>query len=448
MSFERAEMDWLLNLWETEPVPWREPVLFMYLRYVEGCIIRRVSYWTPERCCLQVRGAAKRGEWIGRRALHDVSGCGERRARNLIDERTLWADPYRPCPGLADASADGEDCGADETLCPGSAGDASRVCPAGDGNDADEHTQDGPGSVPPVSRVGSRVGPDRAVTSARDHRSPSDTFMQENTTPPAHAGPPRAEPGSTTEAPPHGPSPATPVPGADRRDRQEPPGSDTPDAPAEPATLAARGPRTRRDAGGDGSGKPDVAELYRLYRARHPRKALTATPDDRKHLARMLTEAGSPDAAALYLDWIHEADDDRARQVRGEAPWPDGRISPMLSLEELARKVGSRLPHAEAWAVRGRRSPVVSGGSAPPTMQPDEAGALWDWAMGEVKAKGRTRGAEEVFTAAEPRRARAAVVIRDLGLWSRMCDQPEHFLKPERQRFIGAFNAAQKREAM
>ena len=198
MSFERAEMDWLLNLWETEPVPWREPVLLMYLRYVEGCIIRRVSYWTPERCCLQVRGAPKRGEWIGRRALHDVSGCGERRARNLIDERALWADPYRPCPGLADASADGEDCGADETPCPGSADDASLVCPAGDGNDTDEHTQNGPGSVPPVSRVGSRVGPDRAVTSARDHRSPSDTFMIEDTTPPAHAGPPRAELGSHT----------------------------------------------------------------------------------------------------------------------------------------------------------------------------------------------------------------------------------------------------------
>lgn len=161
-----------------------------------------------------------------------------------------------------------------------------------------------------------------------------------------------------------------------------------------------------------------------------------------------MTEAGTLDAAALYLDWIHEADDERARQVRGEAPWPDGRLTVMLSLEELARKVGSRLPHAEAWAARGRRPPVTSGGSAPPVTRPDDGVDLWDWAMGEVKAKGRTRGAEEVFTVADPRKARAAAVIRDLGLWSRMCDQPEHFLKPERQRFIEALNSARKLEAM
>lgn len=358
------------------------------------------------------------------RELAERWGWTRTRTHELIADAPGWADEARPWGWRA----------ADKKRTTG-------------GQEADTANGRTPTNIETADKIRTAGGQDpdsRAdPISAPLHPSP-----HEDTQPPADAGPPRAEPGSTTEAPPHGPSPATPVPGADRRDRQEPPGSDTPDAPAEPATLAARGPRTRRDAGGDGSGKPDVAELYRLYRARHPRKALTATPDDRKHLARMLTEAGSPDAAALYLDWIHEADDDRARQVRGEAPWPDGRISPMLSLEELARKVGSRLPHAEAWAVRGRRSPVVSGGSAPPTMQPDEAGALWDWAMGEVKAKGRTRGAEEVFTAAEPRRARAAVVIRDLGLWSRMCDQPEHFLKPERQRFIGAFNAAQKREAM
>jgi hypothetical protein len=29
-----------------------------------------------------------------------------------------------------------------------------------------------------------------------------------------------------------------------------------------------------------------------------------------------------------------------------------------------------------------------------------------------------------------------------------MCDQPEHFLKPERQRFIEALNSARKLEAM
>lgn len=192
----------------------------------------------------------------------------------------------------------------------------------------------------------------------------------------------------------------------------------------------------------------DAADLYRAYQARHPRKPIEATPDDRKHLARLLTEAGGLTEAVLYLDWIHESTDDRALQCQGRALWPDGKARAMLSLEELSRKVGSRLPHAQAWADRGRKAADTTT-PPPPVSEPGDAERGWSWAMELIKRKGRNEGAVMLFgDHADARRTRTAETIRELGIWARMCDNPEHFLRPERERFLATYGATTRQEAM
>jgi hypothetical protein len=112
----------------------------------------------------------------------------------------------------------------------------------------------------------------------------------------------------------------------------------------------------------------DEDTLYAAYRGFRPRIPPTPTPDTRKHLRRILTEAGGIEPAGLYLAWTFQSQDERALQVQGKAPWPGGRLNAMLSLEELGRHVGSRMPMAEAWDARGRRSgPQAPPGQAPRT---------------------------------------------------------------------------------
>jgi hypothetical protein len=110
----------------------------------------------------------------------------------------------------------------------------------------------------------------------------------------------------------------------------------------------------------------DEDTLYAAYRGFRPRIPPTPTPDTRKHLRRILTEAGGIEPAGLYLAWTFQSQDERALQVQGKAPWPGGKVNPMLSLEELGRHIGSRMPMAEAWDARGRRN----GPQAPPGQAP------------------------------------------------------------------------------
>lgn len=110
----------------------------------------------------------------------------------------------------------------------------------------------------------------------------------------------------------------------------------------------------------------DADTLYNAYRVHHPRKGLTASPDDRKSLARILCEAGSVERAVLYIAWVHESDDHYARQLRGKAPI-DGTCTVHLALSSLERKVDARCMAADAWEARGR--------TAAPTAEDVEAAA-------------------------------------------------------------------------
>jgi hypothetical protein len=111
-----------------------------------------------------------------------------------------------------------------------------------------------------------------------------------------------------------------------------------------------------------------VADLYAVYHTARPRTAPTATPDTRKHLRRILVECGNDlDSASLLLVWHFQSQDERARQARGEIPWPgDGKPRAMMALEQIASKVGSRLEMAREWDARGRREdpPAVFGRAA------------------------------------------------------------------------------------
>jgi hypothetical protein len=107
MSFERLELDWLLDLWEATPTPWPRPLVLAWMRYADGCVLRGVRYWVPARCCTQVRSAAHAGERPGRRAVADVTGLGEKAARLIHERIELWRDPYREEAGARVGSQEG-----------------------------------------------------------------------------------------------------------------------------------------------------------------------------------------------------------------------------------------------------------------------------------------------------------------------------------------------------
>lgn len=118
---------------------------------------------------------------------------------------------------------------------------------------------------------------------------------------------------------------------------------DTQEAPA-PA-VAPSAPR-----------KPDdAAALHAVYRGHRPRVAVTPTPDSRKALSRILAECGDLDAAATYLAWAFESQDEHARQLRGDAPWPGGQVLARCDPVSLSRNIPPRLAAAQAWDARGRR---------------------------------------------------------------------------------------------
>jgi hypothetical protein len=89
--------------------------------------------------------------------------------------------------------------------------------------------------------------------------------------------------------------------------------------------------------------------VYGAWRAYHPRAAETPTPDATKLLGRLLIEAGGLDGAMLLMEWAHVGTCERARQLRGEHPWPDGRRTVYTDLGSLSRHVASRLEMAHDW---------------------------------------------------------------------------------------------------
>ena len=127
--------------------------------------------------------------------------------------------------------------------------------------------------------------------------------------------------------------------------------------------------------------KPDPEQdLYDVWRACHPRcRALTPTPANRKALRAILVECGSPDAAGVYVAWAHQSQDAHARQLRGEDPWLDGKLTERSDLVSLSRNIPPRLSQAEAWEARGRTGPA-------PAMMVTTGAAVTAWSALAGKA--------------------------------------------------------------
>jgi hypothetical protein len=117
-----------------------------------------------------------------------------------------------------------------------------------------------------------------------------------------------------------------------------------PPPPPEPARAP---PRARKATAADKAA--DALAVYGAWRAYHPRAAETPTPDATKLLGRLLIEAGGLDGAMLLMEWAHVGTCERARQLRGEHPWPDGRRTVYTDLGSLSRHVASRLEMAHDW---------------------------------------------------------------------------------------------------
>lgn len=119
-----------------------------------------------------------------------------------------------------------------------------------------------------------------------------------------------------------------------------------------------------------------IRTVYEAYRLTHPRKSPTVSPGDRKLIRTILGECGGTTAAqldeatenaALLIEWVAQAQDERARQMRGEAPWPGGDLTKRDDLDSLSRHVEPRLLMALAWRDRGRRDePPPLRRAAPP----------------------------------------------------------------------------------
>ena len=105
-----------------------------------------------------------------------------------------------------------------------------------------------------------------------------------------------------------------------------------------------------------------------MWRASHPRAALTPTPATRRALKAILTEAGAD--AGVYLAWVAQSADHDARRLRGEAPWPGGEVIARTDLESLSRHIPARLPLALAWDKRGRTAGPVRVSARPAAVSP------------------------------------------------------------------------------
>ena len=151
-GWDRIEAEWLAEILEALPRPWPEAAALAWLRHAHRLAARGRPYWLPQGVAPQIAAAARRGEAPGRRALAEVSGLPERSCRRIM-ESDGWLDPL----DTADTPAEGR---------PGSVPPASRV-PSRVRPGYEEQNQpltdiDRPESVPPASRVPSRVRPDRA----------------------------------------------------------------------------------------------------------------------------------------------------------------------------------------------------------------------------------------------------------------------------------------------
>jgi hypothetical protein len=97
---------------------------------------------------------------------------------------------------------------------------------------------------------------------------------------------------------------------------------------------------------------PEALAVYGAWRAHHPRAPEVPTADTMKALGRILDEAGGQEGALLLMEWVHIGTCERARQLRGEAAWPDGEKTKRWDLESLSRQVAGRLEMARDWKDR------------------------------------------------------------------------------------------------
>lgn len=152
---------------------------------------------------------------------------------------------------------------------------------------------------------------------------------------------------------PTGQAPDAPRAGGDQDFRENQKKTDPPKPPEGGPSLMDRKPRRARTRA-ETAPKSEQDTLYGVFHGYHPLSAPAPTPDTRKALDRLLTECGGVEPACVYLAWVHESLDEYALQIRGLAPWPDGKPKARHSVEELGRHIGARMPSALAWDQRGR----------------------------------------------------------------------------------------------
>jgi hypothetical protein len=157
-----------------------------------------------------------------------------------------------------------------------------------------------------------------------------------------------------------------PVPPTVPDQERAPDGQHTSDPTTAPTSAAKPKPEKPDDAGLlwvayrqlrlDLPLRPDVDG-----RMQKPHLGLTPSAGARKALRSIAIAAGSTERAGVYLAWVFQSLDERAAQLRGDAPWPDGRlIFRALDLASLARQesIDGRLQMADAWDARGRTAPT------------------------------------------------------------------------------------------
>ena len=120
----------------------------------------------------------------------------------------------------------------------------------------------------------------------------------------------------------------------------------------------------------------DVTAVHAAWKHAQP-NTRHLTPDNEKAIRRLLVECGDTDTACVYLLWLAESDEEYARQLRGQTPWPDGRTCCYVdNLVGAVRSVPTRLAKAQAWDARGRRDECNT--RATPTRAPSRADAAFD----------------------------------------------------------------------
>jgi hypothetical protein len=180
-----------------------------------------------------------------------------------------------------------------------------------------------------------KATPDVASTSPAQPFDPIEEFATPS--PPPSASPAARPRGLSSEGAPEPVAPPQSAPSLFGR-------TDAAPMPSEPAKAP---PRARKATAANKAA--DALAVYAAWRVYHPRAAETPTPDTLRTLGRILTEAGGLDGALLLMEWVHLGTCERARQLRGEAPWPDGRRTVYTDLGSLSRHVAGRLEMARSW---------------------------------------------------------------------------------------------------